>query len=354
MRRVYSLLIPLFILFIRTSGLGQTATVVGFVTDALTEDPVELATVYIEGTNRAVETDATGFFQMTIDANNPIELVCSRIGYRETLISVPSLAVGSSIRFDVKLAPADSDVEVIVRERRVENAGMIREDVEELKLLPSTTGNLESVLPHIALGTSGGTGGELSSQYNVRGGNYDENLVYVNDFEIYRPQLIRAGQQEGLSFPNIDLIRSLSFSSGGFQAKYGDKLSSVLDIKYKRPDSTAASLGMSLLGGSAHLEGSLNAGKNGYRKFRYLLGARYKTNAYLLGSLDTKGEYVPNFADIQGYFTYDLTRSLQIGVLGNFNQSIYRFTPVSRSTALGLIDFALQLNSSFEGGDGAG
>ncbi|MDH3651907.1 MAG: TonB-dependent receptor plug domain-containing protein, partial [Saprospiraceae bacterium] len=228
---------------------------------------------------------------------------------------------------------------------------IIKEDVEELKLLPSTTGNLESVLPHIALGTSGGTGGELSSQYNVRGGNYDENLVYVNDFEIYRPQLIRAGQQEGLSFPNIDLIRDLSFSSGGFQAKYGDKLSSVLDVKYKRPDSTAASIGLSLLGGSAHLEGSINAGSDGYRKIRYLLGARYKTNSYLLGTLDTKGEYVPNFADLQGYFTYDISRSLQIGVLGNFNQSIYKFRPTTRSTALGLIDFALQLNSSFDGNE---
>ncbi len=330
---------------------AQQATVVGFVYDALTDDAIEVATVYIEGTNRAVETDGLGFFQITISAEEANTLVCTRIGYKETSIDVPPIAAGSSIRFEIKLAPMDSDVEVVVTESRVENTGMIREDVEELKLLPSTTGNLESVLPHIALGTSGGTGGELSSQYNVRGGNYDENLVYVNDFEIYRPQLIRAGQQEGLSFPNIDLIRSLSFSSGGFQSKYGDKLSSVLDIKYKRPDSTAASFGISLLGASAHLEGSKSTGSGGYRKFRYLLGARYKTNAYLLGSLDTKGEYVPNFADVQGYFTYDLSRDLQVGVLGNFNQSIYRFTPASRSTALGLIDFALQLNSVFEGGE---
>ena len=113
----------------------------------------------------------------------------------------------------------DSDLEVIVRKSKIEDAGLIREDVTELKLIPTTTGNLESVLPHIALGTSGGTGGELSSQYNVRGGNYDENLVYVNDFAIYRPQLIRAGQQEGLTFPNIDLVRDLSFSSGGFEGQ---------------------------------------------------------------------------------------------------------------------------------------
>ena len=344
----YTLLFSLFCVCMVTA---QRATVIGFVTDAVSGDPIEVATIYIEGTNRAVETDIEGFYQIRIDSDLTIQLICSRIGFKESSVQVPALGSGQSIRFDISLAPINSAVEVVVTEERIEDAGMIREDVEELKLLPSTTGNLESVLPHIALGTSGGTGGELSSQYNVRGGNYDENLVYVNDFEIYRPQLIRAGQQEGLSFPNIDLIRSLSFSSGGFQSKYGDKLSSVLDIKYKRPDSTAASLGLSLLGGSAHLEGSLNTGKDGYRKFRYLLGARYKTNAYLLGSLDTKGEYIPNFADIQGYFTYDITRNLQLGILGNFNQSIYKFTPTSRSTALGLIDFALQLNSVFEGGE---
>ncbi len=341
-----------FLFFLGTlTSQAQSTHVVGFVTDAVTGSAVELATIYIAGTNRAVETDAEGFYQLRLDVNQKVDIICSRIGYKESTIAVPALADGQSIRYDISLVPANSDVEVVVTEARIADVGMIREDVEELKLLPSTTGNLESVLPHIALGTSGGTGGELSSQYNVRGGNYDENLVYVNDFEIYRPQLIRAGQQEGLSFPNIDLIRSLSFSSGGFQSKYGDKLSSVLDIKYKRPDSTAASLGLSLLGGSAHLEGSMNTGKDEYRKFRYLLGARYKTNAYLLGSLDTKGEYIPNFADIQGYFTYDITRNIQLGVLGNFNQSIYKFTPTSRSTALGLIDFALQLNSVFEGGE---
>ncbi len=348
--RPYAYLTSLM-LCLSLAGHAQNATVFGFVTDAVTDETVELATIYIEGTNRAVESDAQGYFQIRVPANEATNLVFTRIGYKESRVAVPSLNAGESIRFQVQLAPIASDLEVVVTESRVEDASMIKEDVEELKLLPSTTGNLESVLPHIALGTSGGTGGELSSQYNVRGGNYDENLVYVNDFEIYRPQLIRAGQQEGLSFPNIDLIRDLSFSSGGFQSKYGDKMSSVLDVKYKRPDSTAASLGLSLLGGSAHVEGSKDLGQDGYRKFRYLMGARYKTNAYLLGSLDTKGEYIPNFLDVQGYFTYDLTRNLQLGVLGNFNQSIYKFTPTTRSTALGLIDFTLQLTSAFEGGE---
>ena len=261
---------------------AQHATVIGNIIDAVTELPIEVVTVYVDGTNRAVESDANGYFQIHVDASVSNVLVFTRLGYKVARFEVKALQAGDNVRLDLEMAPTNTDLEVIVTESRIQDAGMVKEDMEELKLLPTTTGNLESVLPHIALGTSGGTGGELSSQYNVRGGNYDENLVYVNDFEIYRPQLIRAGQQEGLSFPNIDLIRSLSFSSGGFQAKYGDKLSSVLDIKYKRPDSTAASVGLSLLGGSAHIEGSKSLGKDEYRKFRYLVGARYKTNAYLL------------------------------------------------------------------------
>jgi len=144
------------------------------------------------------------------------------------------------------------------------------------------------------------------------------------------------------------LVRDLSFSSGGFQAKYGDKLSSVLDVKYKLPDSLAASVGGSLLGGSAHIEGSI-ALDSTYRKFRYLIGARYKTTKYLLGSLDVQGEYQPNFADFQGYFTYDLSKNWQIGAIGNYNRSVYNFTPRSRSTALGIVNFGLELSTVFTG-----
>ena len=191
------------------------AVITGLVTDAVSGLPVDLATVYIDGTNRAVETSTNGRYSITVPANEDFTLVFSRIGYQRAQAKVTSMPARSSRQVDVALAPANSEIEVIVRESKIQDAGIVREDVEQLKLLPTTTGNLESLLPHIALGTSSGTGGELSSQYNVRGGNYDENLVYVNDFEIYRPQLIRAGQQEGLTFPNVDLIRDLSFSSGG-------------------------------------------------------------------------------------------------------------------------------------------
>ncbi|MCB0578946.1 MAG: carboxypeptidase-like regulatory domain-containing protein, partial [Phaeodactylibacter sp.] len=189
------------------------AGITGLVTDAVSGLPIDLATVYIEGTSRAVETSTNGRYSITVPADQDFTLVFSRIGYQKARAQVASMPARSTRQVDVALAPANSEIEVIVRESKILDAGIIREDVQQLKLLPTTTGNLESLLPHIALGTSSGTGGELSSQYNVRGGNYDENLVYVNDFEIYRPQLIRAGQQEGLTFPNVDLIRDLSFSS---------------------------------------------------------------------------------------------------------------------------------------------
>ena len=332
-----------------TLSAQSKAIISGRVTDALSNEPVELVTIYIEGTNTNTETAVNGRYRIEVPAETKFRLIFTRIGYKESPVNIREMPGNSSRQLDIVLAPAESDLEVVVRASKLIEDGMIREDVEQLKLLPSTTGNLESILPHIALGASSGSGGELSSQYNVRGGNYDENLVYVNDFEIYRPQLIRAGQQEGLSFPNVDLIRDLSFSSGGFEARYGDKLSSVLDVKYKRPDSMRASLGLSFLGGSAHLEGSFNVGKDDYRKLRYLVGARYKTTRYLLGSLDVEGEYIPNFSDIQTYITYDISRDLQIGVLGNFNQSVYDFTPTQRNTGFGLVNFALQLFSVFDG-----
>lgn len=325
------------------------AYISGLVKDALSDAPVELATVYIKGSNIAVETAGNGRYRLEVPVNKEAVIVFTRIGYKEAEYNLAPMPPNTSRQVDVSLAPLDAGIEVIVRDSRIQESGMIREDMAQLKLLPTTTGNLESVLPHIALGTSSGSGGELTSQYNVRGGNYDENLVYVNDFEIYRPQLIRAGQQEGLTFANIDLISALSFSSGGFEARYGDKMASVLDVKYKRPDSLRASFSAGFLGGSAHLEGSFKPGRNGYQRLRYLLGARYKTTRYLLGTLDVKGEYVPNFSDVQAYVTYDINHDWQLGYLGNINRSVYRFAPTERSTAFGLVNFALQLFSVFEG-----
>ncbi|MBK8722347.1 MAG: carboxypeptidase-like regulatory domain-containing protein [Saprospiraceae bacterium] len=327
----------------------QSATIVGKITDVSNDTPIEFVTIFIDGTNTFVESDINGKYTIKIPAKSKTVLKFRRIGYKEITYNCKQLEHDDRFEVNVALPPSESNVEVIIKESRVQGGGMIKENVSELRYLPTTTGNLESILPHIALGASSGTGGELSSQYNVRGGNYDENLVYVNDFEIYRPQLIRQGQQEGLTFANMDLVKDLSFSSGGFQAKYGDKMSSVLDIKYKRADSLRASIAGSFLGGSAHIEGSLNIDSSHYKKFRYLVGARYKDTRYLLGSLDTKGEYTPNFTDIQAYLTYDLSRSWQLGFLGNYNRSVYKFEPSSRNTASGLVNFALQLYTVFEG-----
>ena len=328
-----------------------TASVSGKITDGLSERPVEFVTVYIQGSTKASESTGAGRYSLTVPAGEAFTLVFSRLGYQQFTRQIEGLPPGSNKQIDVALAPLESDLEVIVRESKIEEGGMVRETPEALRLLPSTTGNLESILPSIALGVSSGAGGELTSQYNVRGGNYDENLVYVNGFEIYRPQLIRAGQQEGLTFANLDLTRSLSFSSGGFDAKYGDKLSSVLDIKYKRPDSLRASLQASFLGGSAHVEGASKPNAEGLRKFRYLVGARYKTTNYLLGSLETTGEYLTNFADIQTYLTYDFTPQLQLGLLANYNRAIYNFDPIERSTAFGGFFETLQLFTAFDGAE---
>ncbi len=340
----------LFVMFILSLfGQEKKATLSGILTDALTDQPVDFATVYLKNTTTATESDETGKWKLEVPAGRRIILVFSRIGYKEVSVDVEPLPGGARQQIDVSMPPADAKVEVIVRESRIHLGGMLREEVTELRLLPSTTGNLESVLPHIALGTTSGSGGELTSQYNVRGGNYDENLVYVNDFEIYRPQLIRAGQQEGLTFPNTDLIQSLTFSSGGFEARYGDKQSSVLDIRYKRPEKFAGSASASLLGGSAHLEGAWQPGADHYKKIRYLVGARYKTTRYLLSSLDVTGEYNPDFADLQTYLTYDLHHDWQLGLIANYNRSNFAFVPRERSTAFGLINYTLQLYSLFEG-----
>lgn len=348
----FKLFLTLFAaLFFFEKNLAQSAaaTVSGTIRDASSELPIELAVVYLKGTTQGANSNEAGEFSIQVPENQRVTLLFRRVGYKEASYDIVPLPAGARFALDVILAPTESSMEVVIKERRLDDGGMVKTGVKEFRLLPTTTGNLESVLPSIALGTQTGTGGELSSQYNVRGGNYDENLVYVNDFEIYRPQLIRAGQQEGLTFANLELTRDLSFSSGGFQAKYGDKLSSVLDVKYKRPDSTRASAMMSLLGASAHIEGKLKLKKDSYRAFRYLVGTRYKTTKYILGSLDTKGEYTPDFTDLQAWLTYDLSRSWQVGLLANYNRARYKFIPSERETAFGLIDFALKLYSVFEG-----
>ncbi len=324
-------------------------TVVGRITDADNGQALEFVNVFVAGSTHAVQTDQRGRYSLQLPVADSVVLTVSRIGYAEQQRVLRDLRAGERRELNLRLQLSEASIQAEVTDRRLDQPGLIREDVSKLKYLPTTSGNLESILPHIALGASGGTGGELSSQYNVRGGNYDENLIYVNDFEIYRPQLIRSGQQEGLTFANMDLVRDLYFSSGGFQARYGDKQSSVLDVRYKLPEEFKGSASASFLGGSAHVEGSRALGQDGYRKFRYLAGARYKTTRYLLNTLDVTGEYIPDFSDVQAYLTYDLTRDLQLAYLGNFNSSLFRFKPASGRSGTGLINFSLSLRTQYEG-----
>ncbi|MSQ78218.1 MAG: TonB-dependent receptor [Flavobacteriaceae bacterium] len=185
---------------------------------------------------------------------------------------------------------------------------------------------------------------ELSSSYNVRGGNFDENLVYVNDVEIYRPQLVRSGQQEGLSFVNPDMVQAVTFSAGGFQAKYGDKMSSVLDVTYKQPKKAAASINANLMGIMASAEGASDG-----MKFSYLVGLRYRANAYLLNSLDKRGNYKPRFGDAQGLFSWNISSKKSISLLVSQAENRYLFLPQDQVTSFGTVQNALQLYIGFEG-----
>lgn len=344
----------LFILLafiIEINLFAQNATVFGVVKNIDDETPIDFVTVVNLDDNNVVESNTYGEYSIKVKALKGTTLKFSRVGYKDTELKIEALNENTKRYINIYLASIGSDLDVVITASRIDDQGMVREEVTEFKKLPTASGNFESILPSIALGVNAGSGGELSAQYNVRGGNYDENLVYINDFEVFRPQLIRAGQQEGLSFPNIDLIKDVAFSSGGYESSYGNKMSSVLDVKYKRADKFKSSLSGSLLGLSGHVEGSKRLGPNAYHKLRYLIGTRYKTNKYLLGSLDVKGEYVPDFFDVQGYFTYDVSKSIQVGLLTNYNSNVFNFAPESRSTTLGLLTNAIRFTTAYEGGE---
>jgi len=288
-------------------------------------------------------TDVNGRFRLEIPEMDVAILVFSFVGYEslnyEIEINEESL---ESIEVSLKRSVKQIDeVEIIDDKERKTNLTRINPKIANV--IPDASGSIEAIIktmPGVA------SHNELSSQYSVRGGNFDENLVYVNDIEIYRPFLIRSGQQEGLSFVNSDMVASILFSAGGFQSKYGDKMSSVLDIRYKKPYQFGGSASLSLLGGSMHLEG---ASEN--NRFTHISGFRYKTSQYLLSSLDTKGEYKPSFADFQTFLTYKLTKKLELNFLGNFAQNKYTFQPESRSTSFGTINEALQLYVAFDGSE---
>jgi hypothetical protein len=310
----------------------------------------KVAHVYIPETRYFTITDSLGYFELNLPQKDLVVLKCSRLGFETKSIKYNTGDFRNDKFLEIKLNRIINK-EIEIKDNRQFNTSGVRENISSFEMLPTVSGNLENVLPSIALGVRASAGGELSSQYSVRGGSYDENLVFVNDFEIFRPQLIRNGQQEGLSFPNADLIKELKFFSGGFDARYGDKLSSVLDIRYKIADSMRASIVLSPLGLSTHLEGSIKSSESSIPKFRYLAGVRYKSTKYILGSLDVQGEYQPNFLDFQTYLTYDLRKDLKLAFIGNINSSNFSLVPESSVTAKGSVFQLLRLNTYFEGAE---
>lgn len=323
---------------------GQNITrISGYIHDE-TGTPVEDVNIAVKSTPAGATSSQTGFYQIKVNKHPEFILLVSKIGFerKELMIKTIDNPNPDNILFDIILMKSIQVLgEAVIRPDRDPGANLIRIDPKLIFVLPDPSGNFEGLIKKM---TGVASSNELSSQYSVRGGNFDENLVYVNDIEIYRPFLIRSGQQEGLSFINADMVASVLFSAGGFDARYGDKLSSVLDIKYRKPIDFAGSASMSLMGGTLHFEGT-----TANRRFSYITGVRYKTNKYLLNSLETKGDYNPKFADIQTYMTYDITPEWEISFLGNVANNQYDFKPEDRKTSFGTVNEARQLMIYFDG-----
>jgi len=311
--------------------------VFGYVIDTNSRG-IELANVYVQNTTIGATTNSNGYYELTLNVKDSVTLVYSMLGYQSIKHTIhPHKQVMQISVQLLSLSKQINEVSVMGQRRQTSTLDML--DPGKFRVMPSTTGGIESLLITFA-GVS--SNNELSSQYNVRGGNFDENAVYVNGIEVYRPLLIRAGQQEGLSFINPDMVENVSFSAGGYDARYGDKMSSVLDIQYKKPKEFEASASLSLLGASAYV-GTAN------KKFTQMHGLRYKTSAYLLGTLDTKAEYNPSFFDYQTYLTYQLKPKLELTFLGNFSQNSYQFIPQTRETTFGTYSSPRKLTIYFGG-----
>ncbi len=330
-----------FVILTSTCLFSQnTATVFGKIMDS-DNQPIEDVGISILGSNQApVFTDQKGEFSYSIPAGVNVIIVFNNINFNQAQRTI-NLAAGE--RSDISRKMSSRGVTIGIVEITDENRfkDLTRLDPINITHIPTASQDFNAILFTLP-GVSNRN--ELSSSYSVRGGNFDENLVYVNGIEVYRPFLTRSGQQEGLSFINPDLVSSVLFSAGGFEAKYGDKMSSVLDVQYRKPRKFAGTVSGSLLGSNLHLEGS---SKN-YR-FTWLMGARYKTNKYLLGKTDSKGDYKPFFADVQMFTTYDITANWELDFLGNYASNKYQFVPQNRETDFGTLDKALRLKIYFDG-----
>jgi hypothetical protein len=300
-----------------------------------------ITVVVYEDQKYATSTDNSGNYSLQVPANENLTLVFSSINTlpaRQKFIIGPNQTMVINPVLTARQNNLDS---ALIKAKRTDIAASTVE-VRAQGELAAPNESFEANLAFQSLGVS--KTNELSSNYSVRGGNFDENLVYVNDFEIYRPYLIRSAEQEGLSFVNPDMVDNVKFSSGGFQARYGDKMSSVMDVTYRRPDSLSGSFYASLLGYGAHLEGTDK--KN---RFAFSVGVRQRTSQYLLTSLDTKGQYSPNFLDVQALLTYRISEKLGLEALVNYSRNQYTFIPVDRSTTFGVLTNVLNLDVYYNG-----
>ena len=328
------------ILALVTSALpAQKVTFKGRVTDE-NRNPIEIANIKVVGESVGTVADLNGNYQLTCESRDSLVLSFSMLGYQTRKRSFRNPV--DTIVLNVVLPSLDMTlqaVEVVDKERQMGSTQKI-DMPGKLRLNPSSSGGgIEDIIKSQA-GVS--SHNELSSQYNVRGGNFDENSVYVNGIEVYRPLLIRAGQQEGLSFVNPDMVGAIAFSTGGFEAKYGDKMSSVLDITYRKPREFESIASAGLLGAS------LYAGW-GNSNVSFSNSVRYKSNRYLLGTLDTKGEYEPEFIDYQAFFDWRITGKLNLSVIANVARNEYMFTPSDRTTSFGTLENVKEFKVYFGG-----
>lgn len=335
-----NLLFLLAFLFIADVVSAQDALLKGTVRDS-SGKPVEAVSVSVLNESGGVTTDKNGRYELQLTPYRDLTVVFSFIGFAPEKINV-KLNPGEIKEYNPKLKSTSTDLgPVSIEGRQDRDQSAIKLMPKTIEQLPSVSGNFEDVLKTLPGVVSNN---ELTSSYSVRGGNFDENLVYVNDMEVYRPFLTRSGQQEGLSFINSDMVADILFSAGGFNAKYGDKLSSVLDIKYRRPDKFGGSAYMSLLGAGLTLEG---ISKN--QKFTWITGIRQKSNQFLLKNMDVDGEYKPSFTDFQGLFTYKISPRTEVAFLGNYSRNKYSVYPTTRQTEFGNINEALRFTVYFDG-----
>ena len=320
----------------------QQAVVSGTITDE-SGQPLNAVNIQINGSTVGVSSDAAGSYKIDIPTGKDIELIYSHVGYSNEIKAL-NLKVGESVTFDVVLKETTevlTGVQIKGERDGREEVSITKIKPKSLESLPTAFGDFNKVLTTLPGVVSNN---ELSSTYSVRGGSFDENLIYVNDIPVYRPFLISNGQQEGLSFVNSNLVKEIEFSAGGWQPKYGDRLSSVLNVDYKTPEKFGASATLGLLGGMAHIEGATRSGK-----LTYVTGVRHKSAQYLLNTLETQGEYLPKFTDLQAYVNYTIDDRTDVGILTSYARNRYYVEPVSRETEFGTFDRSFRLFVGFIG-----